>query len=65
MKNYYVNGWTEQEEKKLADFMLSRQKEGKGVHESFYEISTELGRSERACMNRWYAIRHKFLKEIV
>lgn len=65
MKRFYVNGWTDAEEKKLVEIMMDGQRNGKGVHELFDDAEREIGRSGKSCMNRWYSIRHKHLKEIV
>lgn len=65
MKRYYINGWTDQEERQLIDLMLQGMNEGKGVHELFHEASQLIGRSDKSCMNRWYSIRHKYIKQIV
>jgi hypothetical protein len=65
MKNYYVNGWTDKEERTLVNIMMEGMSEGKNVHELFEQAETTIGRSRKACMGRWYSIRHKFLKQIV
>lgn len=65
MSKYYINGWTDAEERKLIEIMIAGMKSGNGVHELFSKVEEEIGRSSKSCMNRWYSIRHKHLKEIV
>jgi hypothetical protein len=65
MKKYYINGWTDQEELTLVEIMMEGMKEGVSVHELFYKAESVLGRSNKSCMNRWYSIRHKHMKQIV
>lgn len=65
MSKYYINGWTDTEERKLIEIMINGMNGDMGVHELFYEAEKQIGRSSKSCMNRWYTIRHKHLKQIV
>lgn len=65
MKRYYINGWTDTEERELVRIMLDGMRNGRGVQELFDVAETQIGRSRKSCMNRWYSIRHKHLKAIV
>lgn len=65
MKNYYVNGWTDSQERRLAEIMTTGLRRGERVNDLLRLAGKEIGRSHKSCMNRWYDIRHMHLKEIV
>jgi hypothetical protein len=64
MKSLYVNGWTEKELDSLVQIMKDGIKAGHTVGEALDMASDYLGRSRKATMNRWYAIRSEHLHEL-
>lgn len=67
MSRYYYHGWTNDEEKILANAILEGQKSRMKLDEVIKEVSEQLGRTFSACSNRWYGkngIRFKYVNEM-
>lgn len=55
MTRYYYHGWTEEEERKLAEIMLNGGR--KKIQELFIDAAKALERTVSACQNRWHDIK--------
>lgn len=65
MARYYYHGWTEDEDRRLAEIMSSAKQRRMKLDDLFAEAVLELGRTDASVRNRWYDIRKRLMSEAV